>query len=106
MLGRVQDWFDRHGSGRTVILGWVLTRALMMLVFATLQWFVIVHDVYYYDLEISGLFHHVPLSQTLNEYPTPVVWFLAVPYVLVAGSQTGYGIAFIAAMMALDATFT
>ena len=68
MLGRVQDWFDRHGSGWTVILGWILTRAVMMLIFATLESFVI-GDVYYYDFKIYHLFFDTPLAQTLNEYP-------------------------------------
>lgn len=105
MLGRVQDWFDRHGSGWTVILGWILTRAVMMLIFATLESFVI-GDVSYYDFKIYHLFSDTPLAQTLNEYPTPVVWILSIPYVLGAGTQLGYAIAFIAGMMVLDAAFT
>ena len=105
MSGRIQDWFDRRGNGWTVLAGWVLTRAVMALLFVNLESFVI-GDVYYYQRKIFGLFHQVGLAQTLNEYPTPVVWILAVPYVLGGGSDTGYAVAFIAGMMALDAAFT
>jgi hypothetical protein len=104
MLGRIQDWFERNGSGRTVIAGWVITRALILVIFAFLEAFVI-GDVYYYQRKVVAMFD-VGLPNTLNEYPTPVAWILTVPYVLGAGTQAGYAIAFVAGMMALDAGFT
>ncbi|GAA3620497.1 glycosyltransferase family 87 protein [Microlunatus ginsengisoli] len=104
MLGRIQDWFDRRGNGWTVLGGWILTRILILLIFALFERFVI-GDVYYYHRKIVAMFD-VGLPQTLNEYPTPVAWILTIPYVLGAGTQTGYAIAFIAGMMALDAAFT
>jgi hypothetical protein len=104
MLGRIQDWFERNGGGRTVLAGWVISRALILAIFAFLEAYV-VGDVYYYHRKIVAMFD-VGLPNTLNEYPTPVAWILTVPYVLGAGTQTGYAIAFVAAMMALDAGFT
>ena len=104
MLGRIQDWFERNGSGKTVLAGWVITRALILVIFALFESYV-VGDVYYYHRKIVAMFD-VGLPNTLNEYPTPVAWLLTIPYVLGAGTPTGYAIAFVAAMMALDAGFT
>ena len=104
MLGRIQDWFERRGGGKTVLAGWIITRALILVIFAFLESYVI-GDVYYYQRKIAAMFE-VGLPNTLNEYPTPVAWILTIPYVLGAGSQTGYAIAFVAGMMALDAGFT
>jgi len=104
MLGRIQDWFERNGNGKTVLVGWIVTRALILVIFALFESYV-VGDVYYYQRKIVAMFD-VGLPKTLNEYPTPVAWILTIPYVLGAGTQTGYAIAFVAAMMALDAGFT
>ena len=87
-----------------MLAGWIITRALILVIFAFLESYVI-GDVYYYQRKIAAMFE-VGLPNTLNEYPTPVAWILTIPYVLGAGSQTGYAIAFVAGMMALDAGFT
>ncbi len=104
MLGRIQDWFERRGGGWTVLAGWMITRLLILVIFALLERFV-VGDVYYYHRKIAAMFD-VGLPQTLNEYPTPVAWILTVPYLIGVGTRTGYAIAFVAAMMALDVGFT
>ena len=104
MLGRAQDWFDRRGSGRTVLVGWLVTRALILVIFALFEQFV-VGDVLYYHRKIVAMFD-VGLPKTLNEYPTPVAWILTIPYVLGAGTQTGYATAFVVTMLALDGGFT
>jgi hypothetical protein len=104
MLGRISDWFEQRGGGKTVLAGWLVTRALILLIFALFEQFVI-GDVLYYHRKIVAMFD-VGLPGTLNEYPTPVAWILTVPYVLGAGTQNGYAIAFVALMMALDAGFT
>jgi hypothetical protein len=96
--------FRRRRSGRTVVLGWVVTRLLILAVLALLERFV-VGDVFYYWRKIEALFD-VGLARTLNEYPTPVTWLLWLPYGATAGSRTGYLAAFIAFMMLLDAAFT
>src|SRR6478752_8626418 len=104
MLGRIQDWFEHRGSGKTVVAGWLITRALILLIFALFEQ-IVVGDVLYYHRKIVAMFD-VGLPGTLNEYPTPVAWILTVPYVLGAGTRTGYAIAFVTSMMALDAGFT
>lgn len=104
MLGRIHDWFEHRGGGKTVIAGWVITRALILLVFALWESYV-VGDVFYYHRKIAAMFD-VGLANTLYEYPTPVAWILTVPYALGGGTPTGYAIAFVASMMALDAGFT
>lgn len=45
-------------------------------------------------------------AATLTEYPTPVIWLLQVPLLLGGGSRLGYTVAFVLAMLALDAWFT
>ncbi|HEY9293999.1 MAG TPA: glycosyltransferase family 87 protein, partial [Microlunatus sp.] len=91
-------------AGLSVILIWLITRAVMLLLAITIE-NVATGDVNYYWRKIDSL-GNVGLAQTLNEYPTPVVWLLAIPYALGIGSQTGYLIAFIGLMMLLDAAFT
>lgn len=86
------------------MVGWVVTRLLILVMLATLERFV-VGDVFYYWRKIEALFD-VGLARTLTEYPTPVTWILWLPYGAAAGSRTGYLIAFIALMMLLDAAFT
>lgn len=97
-------WWDAHRSGRTVIVAWVLTRLLMLAILAAFERF-IVGDVFYYHRKIVGLFS-VGLPGTLNEYPTPVVWILTVPYGLGLGNEYAYLIGFMAFMLALDGAFT
>jgi Glycosyltransferase family 87 len=65
----------------------------------------VVGDVFYYHRKINALFT-AGLDRTLYEYPTPVVWILALPYGVAFGSRIGYLIAFIVLMLALDAVFT
>jgi hypothetical protein len=103
-VSQLQAWSDRFRSGPAVLLVWLITRILMLALLAIAESF-IVGDVFYYRRKITNLFS-VGLGGTLNEYPTPVVWILSMPYALSAGGRTGYVIAFVALMMALDAAFT
>jgi hypothetical protein len=101
---RLGDWYQRHRGGRTAVIGWIVSRLLMLVVLATLERFV-VGDVFYYWRKIAALFD-VGLAKTLNEYPTPVTWILWLPYGVTVGNRIGYLVAFVAFMMALDAGFT
>jgi hypothetical protein len=65
----------------------------------------VVGDVFYYHRKIRALFD-VGLERTLNEYPTPVTWLLWLPYGVTGGNRTGYLVAFVVLMLALDAVFT
>ena len=94
---------SRRG-GRSVVLWWVGTR-LLMLVLLLVAERVALGDPTYYWRKIGAVLD-VGLPQTLNEYPTPVVWMLTIPYALGFGTRIGYRIAFIAVMMALDGAFT
>ncbi len=101
---RFLGWYEARRGGQSVVLSWLVTRALILLVLAVAERFV-VGDVYYYWKKINGLFD-VGLAGTLNEYPTPVTWILALPYAVTGGSRVGYLVAFIVFMLALDAAFT
>ena len=48
----------------------------------------------------------VGLARTLNEYPTPVVWILWLPFGATGGRRIGYLVAFMVVMLLLDAAFT
>jgi hypothetical protein len=61
-------------------------------------------DVNYYWRKIDSLLE-VGLAHTLNEYPTPVVWMLSIPYAIGVGSHLGYLFAFIGLMLLLDGWF-
>lgn len=93
------------GAGRAggVIIGWLLSRAVMVALAFTVEW-IATGDVDYYWRKIAALFE-VGLPLTLNEYPTPVVWLLTVPYGAGFGTDLGYLIAFIGLMLVLDAGF-
>lgn len=97
-------WYDRHRGPGAVIVGWLLTRALIIFVLVLFESFV-VGDVLYYQRKIAALFE-VGLGQTLMEYPTPVVWILWLPYAVTGGNAFAYLVAFMVFMLALDALFT
>jgi hypothetical protein len=103
-VSRRLDRYDRDQTGARVVVAWIVTRLLTLAVLATLERFV-VGDVFYYWRKIEAL-SDVGLPQTLNEYPTPVTWLLWLPYGVTGGSRSGYLVAFIVFMLALDAVFT
>jgi hypothetical protein len=96
--------YDRHRGGRTVVFAWLITRLVVFAIFVIAERFV-VGDVFYYHRKIAAMFD-VGLSQTLNEYPTPVAWILCLPYGVTGGNRVGSLVAFLVLMMALDGAFT
>jgi len=103
-MSRIVAWYDAHRGPRMIVIGWLITRLLMLVVLASFESFV-VGDVYYYHRKINALFS-AGLDRTLYEYPTPVVWILWLPYGASLGNRVGYLVAFIIFMLALDALFT
>ena len=103
-MSRLVAWYDGHRGPRMIVIGWLITRLLMLVILASFERFV-VGDVYYYHRKINALFS-AGLDRTLYEYPTPVVWILWLPYGASLGNRVGYLVAFIIFMLALDALFT
>jgi hypothetical protein len=103
-MSRLVAWYDAHRGPRMIVIGWLITRLLMLVILASFERFV-VGDVYYYHRKINALFS-AGLDRTLYEYPTPVVWILWLPYGASLGNRVGYLVAFIIFMLALDAVFT
>lgn len=97
-------WYAARRGRRSIVVGWLVTRTLALVVLLAAERY-IVGDVFYYHRKVSALFD-VGLAQTLNEYPTPVVWILLLPYGATGGSRVGYLVAFLAFMLALDAVLT
>jgi hypothetical protein len=103
-MSRLVAWYDARRGPRMIVIGWLITRLLMLVILASFESFV-VGDVYYYHRKINALFS-AGLDRTLYEYPTPVVWILWLPYGASLGNRVGYLVAFIIFMLALDALFT
>ena len=103
-MNRLIAWYDAHRGPRTIAIGWLITRIVMLVILASFERFV-VGDVYYYHRKINALFT-VGLDRTLFEYPTPVVWILWLPYGASLGNRVGYLVAFVIFMLVLDALFT
>ncbi len=101
LLGRHASW----GAGaRGIAVGWVLSRALMVLLLVGLE-STILNDVRYYAAGIAEVGPATPPGAVLREYPTPVLGLLAVPWLL--GRSIGaYVVLFVVLMLACDAVFT
>lgn len=95
---------ERLNSTRFLILFWVGARVLVfaiwLIFFPSTQ-----GDVLYYFNRVDGLFQVGP-EQTLQEYPTPVIWFLSLPWVLGLGTAVGYVAVFVVIVLGVDAAFT
>ena len=102
-MSRLAAWYDAHRGPRTIVIIWLATRLLILVMLAAFERFV-TGDAFYYHRKINALFS-AGLDRTLYEYPTPVVWILWLPYGASFGSRVGYLVAFIVAMLALDALF-
>ena len=102
-MSRLAAWYDAHRGPRTIVIIWLATRLLILVMLAAFERFV-TGDAFYYHRKINALFS-TGLDRTLYEYPTPVVWILWLPYGASFGSRVGYLVAFIVAMLALDALF-
>ncbi|HOB06267.1 MAG TPA: glycosyltransferase family 87 protein [Propionibacteriaceae bacterium] len=63
------------------------------------------NDVLYYWHRIHLHMTGAPASETLIEYPTPVIWLLEIPYWLALQSRPGFVVAYIIFMLLLDLGF-
>lgn len=84
--------------------GWVATRALTFVVFAFWE-YTVRHDVLYYWRSLSDMFAGAPVSQTLREYPLPVLLTMLPQYLLALGNRHVMLVLYAASMLALDAWF-
>jgi len=91
-------------SGRRVVVGWLITRALMLVL---LVWpeRTIVNDVHYYFERLATLGHGGAVTGVLGEYPLPVVGLVGIPWLLSFDDATAYLFLFMALMLAFDAWF-
>lgn len=88
-------------TGRRTAVTWLVSRLVMLGIFLLTSTY-IVGDVTYYWRKLQAL-TQVGLANTLNEYPTPVVWILEVPWLVALGHHDAYLVTFIVAMAVLDA---
>ncbi|MFT8394564.1 glycosyltransferase 87 family protein [Propionibacterium sp.] len=95
---------ERLQSGRFLLFLWFAARLLIFFIWAFISP-ASQGDVVYYFQRIQVLFNQ-GAGQTLQEYPTPVIWLLALPYLLGFGHQQAYVVAFALIMLGLDALFT
>ncbi|MDR0960157.1 MAG: glycosyltransferase 87 family protein [Propionibacteriaceae bacterium] len=98
--------FFHLDNPRQAIIWWVATRGALFLVWFMLGFFT-QGDVQYYYQKIHALMEGTPAAETLVEYPTPVIWFLLVPYLLSGGQyQTVFVAVFAGLLLLLDAALT
>ncbi len=94
----------RPWGWRRLALIWLMARGIVFGIWAyfglTTQ-----YDVLYYWHRTNLMWTGTPLSQTLVEYPTPVVWFFSIPYWIAGQSRPGFVVAFIVMMLLLDILF-
>lgn len=88
-------------SARTMSLVWVCTRVLLLFIWALFTPESQGDVVYYYE-HITAMHERGP-AQTMPEYPTPVLWMLDMCWYLGLGTQVGYVVWFVLAMLACDA---
>jgi len=96
-------WAQR-GEGESVLIGWIVSRAIMMALLWSLE-FVVMNDVNYYftNIKTSTV---LGVGYALPEYPLPVAALLSLPYVLSFGNIVAYRVGFVVMMLFVDALFT
>ena len=103
-LGAGSPWAGL-APGRRVLLGWLLTRAVMLAVLALTQQ-TVVNDVLYYLANLEPLGDGGDLALVLDEYPFPVIGLLGLPWLVAGSSDLGYAVLFVALMLVVDAAYT
>ncbi|MCL2315969.1 MAG: glycosyltransferase 87 family protein [Actinomycetia bacterium] len=105
-FGRIGRWLTvaRLENPRFILAVWFVSRFVVLL-----GWVVFAPsnkgDVQYYYNAIAQM-GQAGAAHTLTEYPTPVIWFMLVPWYLGGGTLTGFVFVFMSLMLALDAAFT
>lgn len=102
LVGRDAPWARAR---QPTLIGWVVTRAVMLLLLFSLER-TIINDVLYYGAGIAQISPGSPAAAVLREYPTPVMALLWLPHLLSLGNLTVYVGLFIAMILALDGWFT
>ncbi len=90
-------------SGRFIWWSWLISRALIFVFWGSLRF--TLGDTKYYFIKMSLLAQTGP-SQTMIEYPTPVLWFFELLYAVSLHHQYVFTGLFVVSMVALDAWFT
>ncbi len=88
----------------TVVIAFVAARAFVFALWAGFK-LTTQNDVLYYWHRIYLHVNGAPASETLVEYPTPVIWLLELPYWLALQSRPGFVVAYVALMLLLDLVF-
>jgi hypothetical protein len=90
----------------SALVAWVISRAVMLGLWALYEQVLNGDVAYYWDRMRRMALGLMPISQTMVEYPTPVLWLLRVPLQLSDGSKDGFAFAFVAMLMVADLIFT
>lgn len=94
-------------EGRYAIaLRWVLSRALVLTILVFAREYGVNGDVQYYSTSLHQMFAGAGLSNTLQEYPTPVFLVILPQFGLALGNQVAFILLFALSMLAVDGAFT
>lgn len=88
----------------TVAVAFLAARVLVFAIWAAFK-LTTQNDVLYYWHRVHLHMTGTPASETLIEYPTPVIWLLELPYWLALRSRPGFVVAYVALMLVLDLVF-
>ncbi len=100
-LGPGAAWARGSRTAR-VVLGWLLTRGFVVLMYWRFEERVGL-DVEYYFQHLTG---SSDVHDTLREYPVAAAGVVALPLLVASSSLTAYRAAFIVLMLLVDAAFT
>ncbi|MCW2523955.1 MAG: hypothetical protein JWO63_2290 [Frankiales bacterium] len=90
----------------SIVLRWVLSRALTFAILVYAHESDVAGDVRYYATSLHELFHGLGLHDTLQEYPSPVLLLLVPQFALGFGNQVAFVVLFALSMLLVDAVFT
>ncbi|MDR1355052.1 MAG: DUF2029 domain-containing protein [Propionibacteriaceae bacterium] len=103
-LTKARNFFthERLSNGKFLLLFWLSARLVVFTIWALIG--ATQGDVFYYYDRVALLGNLDP-AQLMQEYPTPAVMFLYIPYLLGFDSEISYAIAFVVINLMLDAAF-
>lgn len=95
---------DRMSSGAFALQFWLVIRVVVFIIWAFLENST-QGDVRYYFTKLEAM-DIVGPGLTMQEYPTPVLWFLGIPKLVSFGSAAGYVVAYAVLVLAVDGLFS
>ncbi len=95
----------RGTSTRSIVLSWLISRALVLTLLVTIE-STVTGDVSYYARSLHTLFHGGSIREVLQEYPLPVLAIMLPQYLVGAMNALAFSMLFALSMLVVDGLFT